>query len=197
MPPHRATVAPWINVQVLPSLRPAVPSAALTHHRSSIGLPQSPVLCRFQRQSRTKAPSLRRHYPASSVIRASPPPHSAPSSRHRHQVGRHDRPRYRASRVARVLPLCTCHRHYPGTATGCSHRSLPQPCQPSPHGLTGRPVHRPFRGLLSVHSRYGLHTRQATICDPLHQRLQPLRYLHDCSDCFRPERQLPGGTCTH
>ena len=24
--------------------------------------------------------------------------------------------------------------------------------------------------------------------DPLHQRLQPLRYLHDCSDCFR----LPG-----
>jgi hypothetical protein len=30
--------------------------------------------------------------------------------------------------------------------------------------------------------------------DPLHRRLQPLRYLHDCSDCYRPERQLPGGT---
>src|SRR6266516_2533347 len=26
--------------------------------------------------------------------------------------------------------------------------------------------------------------------------LQPLRYLHDCSDCFRLER-LPGGACTH
>jgi hypothetical protein len=26
--------------------------------------------------------------------------------------------------------------------------------------------------------------------------LQPLRYLHDCSDCFRLER-LPGGVCTH
>src|SRR5260370_12321176 len=25
---------------------------------------------------------------------------------------------------------------------------------------------------------------------------QPLRYLHDCSDCFRLER-LPGGVCTH
>ena len=24
--------------------------------------------------------------------------------------------------------------------------------------------------------------------DPLHQRLQPLRYLHDCSDCFRLEQ---------
>ena len=32
--------------------------------------------------------------------------------------------------------------------------------------------------------------------DPLHRRLQPLRYLHDCSDCFRPERQGPGGTRT-
>ena len=159
-------------------------------------MPQSPVFCHFQHQPGTKAPSLHRHYPASSVIRASPPPHSTPSNRHRSQVGRHDRPRYRASRVARVLLSCTCHRHYPSTATGCIHRSLPQPCQPSPHGLTGRPVHRPFRGLLSVHSRYCLHTRQVTKCDPLHQRLQPLRYLHDCSDCFRPER-LPGGACTH
>src|SRR5450756_2077584 len=26
--------------------------------------------------------------------------------------------------------------------------------------------------------------------------LQPLRYLRDCSDCFRLER-LPGGACTH
>ena len=30
--------------------------------------------------------------------------------------------------------------------------------------------------------------------DPLHRRLQPLRYLHDCSDCYRLERQLPGGS---
>ena len=27
------------------------------------------------------------------------------------------------------------------------------------------------------------------------RRLQPLRDLHDCSDCFRLER-LPGGACT-
>src|ERR1700687_5453676 len=31
---------------------------------------------------------------------------------------------------------------------------------------------------------------------PLYRRLQPLRYLHDCSGCFRLER-LPGGPCTH
>jgi hypothetical protein len=28
------------------------------------------------------------------------------------------------------------------------------------------------------------------------RRLQPLRYLHSCSGCFRLER-LPGGPCTH
>ena len=39
----------------------------------------------------------------------------------------------------------------------------PQPYQPSPKGLSGRPAHRPFRGLLGVHSRYGLHTRAVTL----------------------------------
>src|ERR1700733_12892952 len=39
----------------------------------------------------------------------------------------------------------------------------PQPYQPSPKGLSGRPAHRPFRGLLGVYSRYGLHTRAVTV----------------------------------
>src|SRR5580704_2352842 len=43
-----------------------------------------------------------------------------------------------------------------------------QPCQPSPKGLSGRPAHRPFRGLLGVHSRYGLHTRAVTIYRDTH-----------------------------
>src|SRR5215470_12401219 len=38
-----------------------------------------------------------------------------------------------------------------------------QPYQPSPVGLSGRPAHCPFRGLLGVHSRYGLHTRAVTV----------------------------------
>ena len=40
--------------------------------------------------------------------------------------------------------------------------SLTQPYQPSPKWRSGRPVQRPFRGLLCVHSRYGLHTCAAT-----------------------------------
>jgi hypothetical protein len=48
--------------------------------------------------------------------------------------------------------------------SGWAYSSLcfTQPYQPSPKGLSGRPAHCPFRGLLSVHSRYGLHTRAAT-----------------------------------
>src|ERR1022692_4425010 len=71
-----------------------------------------------------------------------------------------------------------------------------QPYQPSPKGLSGRPAHCPFRGLLSVHSRYGLHTRAVTNSRHANRWLQPLRCLHDCSDCFRLER-LPGGVRTH
>src|ERR1700724_1193793 len=48
---------------------------------------------------------------------------------------------------------------YPGAAAGRIIRSFTQPYQPSPKGLSGRPAHRPFRGLPGVYSRYGLHTR--------------------------------------
>ena len=56
----------------------------------------------------------------------------------------------------------------------------------------GRLPHYPFRGLLSVHSRYGLHARQVAYSDPLHRRLQPIRHLLSCSDCYRLERPVAG-----
>ena len=40
---------------------------------------------------------------------------------------------------------------------------LTPPYQPSPIPLSGRPAHRPFRGLLGVYSRCGLHTRAVTV----------------------------------
>src|SRR5215470_19616194 len=45
-----------------------------------------------------------------------------------------------------------------------SSLKITHPCQPSPVPRPGRPAHRPFRGLLSVHSRCGLHTRTVTVC---------------------------------
>jgi hypothetical protein len=90
--------------------------------------------------------------------------------------------------VLRALTLCTCYRHYPGAATEDTLRPFLQPYQPSPKGLSDRPVQHLFRGLLGVHSRYALYTHWIAYSNSLHWRLQPLRYLHDCSNCFRPER---------
>src|SRR5271157_3466640 len=73
---------------------------------------------------------------------------------------------------------------------------LVHPCQPSPKPLSGRPAHRPFRGLLSVHSRCGLHTRAVTKFVTVIRRLQTFRLLHACPGCFRLERS-PDGPCTH
>jgi hypothetical protein len=64
--------------------------------------------------------------------------------------------------VLRTLSLCTCCRQYPGAAAGRILRSFIQPYQPSPKWQSGRPAQRPFRGLLGVHSRCGLHTRSVT-----------------------------------
>src|SRR6202049_5026782 len=51
----------------------------------------------------------------------------------------------------------------PAQRLGVLFRSFTLPYQPSPITLSGRPAHCPFRGLLGVHSRYGLHTRAVTV----------------------------------
>lgn len=114
------------------------------------------------RSSRTKVPSLHRSYPASAVLRTPPPPHGARPVPHGHPVG-HPCPRLGVSRVAYaflVYMLSPLPRRS-GWAYCFAHS--PQPYQPSPKGLSGRPAHCPFRGLLGVHSRYGLHTRAVTV----------------------------------
>ena len=52
----------------------------------------------------------------------------------------------------------------PAQRLGVLFRSFALPYQPSPISLSGRPAHCPFRGLLGVHSRCGLHTRAVTVC---------------------------------
>jgi hypothetical protein len=62
------------------------------------------VLCCFLRWSLTEVPSLHRHYPASAVLRTSPPPHTAWPVSHEMPVG-YDRTTARVSRVA-AGPFC-------------------------------------------------------------------------------------------
>ena len=57
------------------------------------------------------------------------------------------------------LPRCS--------GRGISSLKITPPYQPSPVPLPGRPAHCPFRGLLSVHSRCGLHTCTVTYTWPL------------------------------
>ena len=83
------------------------------------------------RCSRTKAPSLCRHYPASSVLRASPPPCRPDPALAGCRLARATPPD-RASRVASIPLFHACCRHYPGGTCRCVCRSLPDKYQPFP-----------------------------------------------------------------
>jgi hypothetical protein len=100
---------------------------------------------------------LRRHYPASSVLRAHPTPHRARSDLHRPPVDL-SLDRAMGSPVLPQFSLCTCRRHYPGGAAGCLSLSSPAVAA-FPVSSPGQPPHHRFRGLLDVYSHYSPHTR--------------------------------------
>ena len=83
------------------------------------------------RCSRTRAPSLHRHYPASAVLQAPPPPCRPDLTLAGCRLARATPPD-RASRVASIPLFHACCRHYPGGAYRCTRRSLPDRWQPSP-----------------------------------------------------------------
>ena len=145
-----------------------------------------PFLPRFLRPPSTEAPSLHRSYPASSVLRASPPSHSArPVSRELpvdpHRDHRWDFP------CCAWSTLPTCRRQYPDRFDGtCSlvpfHQLRPSldlrrvgSCISGFEACTALTLLRPACSP-SRHS------------DPVHQRLQQLRCFRCCSDCYRVER---------
>src|SRR5712692_7379624 len=84
--------------------------------------------------------------------------------------------------------MSACRRHYPGRSDGTDSLVTAPSSSAFPTLQLGRLLHYQFRGLLSVHSRYNLQTRQVALCDPLHRRLRRLCCLHRRSDCYRVER---------
>jgi len=105
-------------------------------------------------------------FPASSVLRASPPSHTAwPVSREL-PVDPYCNHRWDFPCCA-WSPLRTCRRQYPGRSDGTCSLVPFHSLRPSHELWAGRLLHHYFRGLLSVHSRYGLHARRvalATLC---------------------------------
>jgi len=96
-----------------------------------IGLAATPGACSLSPSLPPEAPFLGRHYPASTVVRASPPPWPARPCPHGSSVGA-CHATGRASRVASIPLFHACCRHYPGGIGRCSRRSLPGHWQPSP-----------------------------------------------------------------
>src|ERR1019366_6609045 len=70
------------------------------------------------------------------------------------------------------FPCCTwstlsaCRRHYPGRPDGTDSLMTAPSSSAFPRLQLGRLLHYQFRGLLSVHSRYNLQTRQVAFMRP-------------------------------
>jgi hypothetical protein len=123
---------------------------------------------------------------ASSVLRASPPSHTARPASRELPVDPHCDHRWDFSCCV-WSPLLACRRQYPGRSDGT--------CSLVPfHHL--RPSHEPGRvgscivgfGACSAFTHVTACTLAKSPCDSLHQRLQQFRCLQCCSDCYRVER---------
>jgi hypothetical protein len=138
------------------------------------------------RPSLTEAPSLRRSYPASSVLRTSPPPHTArPGSRELPVDRYHD---HRWGFPCCVWsPMRTCHRHYPGRFNGarslvCLHCQRPSPCNSKVGSCNC------FFEACSAFTHVTACTLAESPSDPFHRKLRQLRCLRCRFDCYRVER---------
>ena len=144
------------------------------------------VLRCFLRPSLTEAPSLHRSYPASSVLRTSPPPHTArPVSRELPVDPYRD---HRWGFPCCVWsPMRTCHRHYPGRSDGaCSLVYLRQRRPSLCNSQVGSCDY--FFGACSAFTHVMACTLAESPSDPLHRRLRQLRCLRCRFDCYRVER---------
>ena len=97
-----------------------------------IGHSATPGACSLSPSLPPEAPSLGRHCPASTVVRASPPPWPARPCPHGSSVGA-CHATARASRVASIPLFHAWRRQYPGGGGRCLRRSLPDRWQPSPY----------------------------------------------------------------
>src|SRR5215470_10183494 len=123
---------------------------------------QSPLLPSFTKHAKSKGPFLRRHYPASTVVWPSPTPRLAAALsddvRSRDPTANPEPP----SLTQITFPACRA--QYPGgpdqVLVGwrvARSRAGFFPIRTAfPVTGTGRRPHRYFRGLLKLHSRYGL-----------------------------------------
>jgi len=90
--------------------------------------------------------------------------------------------------VLRALSLCTCCRHYPGTAASGPSLLIRPAISAFPERVVGSACASSFSRLArrSLALRPA-HSRSHQFVARFTQRLQPVRHLSDCSGCFRLE----------
>jgi hypothetical protein len=111
---------------------------------------------------RTQAPSLHQHYPASPLLRACPPPRGAASGPRGPSVGPNRSATPRGFPCCIGLPAVNVPSPLPRRNAPVLASLTSQSIPAFPVFQAGRLAHCPFRGLLSVHSRYGPLTRRVT-----------------------------------
>src|SRR4029077_5807553 len=116
----RCAVCFFLRLAIQLSLKDPDHSRCLQAHR------QSPSPRHLRKRTRSQGPLLRRHCPASTLIRPCPTPVVAAACRDVEAAAlAHD-----GSPPITRITLPTCRAHYPGGSSGCACRLLPRP-----HGL--------------------------------------------------------------
>lgn len=153
----------------------------------------SPGSCHFPNLLQVRAPFFDRHYPASSILLAHPLsacPDVCPCQR---VVGRHHTQPVRqtafvAHRIAPTHAIITTPAG-PCISLACPDGGFLRWCAGSAPAMS-------LRGLLNVHSRYGLRGSLPSHLGTFPEVIQTICYLLARGGCFRSEREKPDGACT-
>src|SRR5439155_2474374 len=138
---------------------------------------------------KSQGPLLRRHYPASTLIRPCPTPSMAVAFRNVEDATLATDGSPPITRT--TFP--TCRAHYPGGSSGCACRLLPTLVGAFPKWQEGRHPHCHFRGLHRLHSVTARRIAQATQGDLCHEApAQPVTRPNR-SSAAGPIDNFPGG----
>ena len=138
----------------------------------------------------TEAPSLHRHYSASSVLRASPPPHTAWPVSHELPVDLHCDHRW-GFPCCVWSPMPTCRRPYPGRSDGARSLVPPHRQRPSLCNSQVGSCNYCF-GACSAFLQVMACTLSESPGDPFHRKLRQLRCLHCASIASEWSEPVPG-----
>jgi hypothetical protein len=160
-------------------------SASPDHSRCCQAHRQSPSPRHLRKHTRSQGPLLRRHYPASTLLRPCPTPALAAACRDVEAATL----AYDGSPPITRTTFPTCRAHYPGGSNGCACRLLPRSCslpQMAGGSASALSLSRPAQASLALRPAGSLSRPEATFVT----RLQP------CQLPSRAARQLPDQSTT-